>query len=167
MTENPGTAPASAEDEVAALCSDLIRIDTTNRGDHSGPGERKAAEHVAALLAEAGLEAKIYESHPGRASVVARVEGTDSSRPALLIHGHLDVVPADPADWAVHPFSGELSGGEIWGRGAVDMAGAWWGAVSASPYRGGFAIVMRPTRKLPCSGLRPGGGIGRRASLRC
>ena len=121
MTENPGTAPSSAEDEVAALCSDLIRIDTTNRGDHSGPGERKAAEHVAALLAEAGLEAKIYESHPGRASVVTRVEGTDPSRPALLIHGHLDVVPADPADWAVHPFSGEIRDGEIWGRGAVDM----------------------------------------------
>jgi acetylornithine deacetylase/succinyl-diaminopimelate desuccinylase-like protein len=121
VTENPATAPASAEDEVAALCSDLIRMDTGNRGDHSGPGERKAAEHVAALFAEVGLEAKIYESHPGRASVVTRVEGADPSRPALLIHGHLDVVPADPADWAVHPFSGEISGGEVWGRGAVDM----------------------------------------------
>jgi acetylornithine deacetylase/succinyl-diaminopimelate desuccinylase-like protein len=121
VTENPATAPTSAEDEVAALCSDLIRIDTSNRGDHSGPGERKAAEHVAALLAEVGLDAKVYESHPGRASVAARVEGADPSRPALLLHGHLDVVPADPADWAVHPFSGEISGGEVWGRGAVDM----------------------------------------------
>ena len=121
MTENPAAALTTAEDEVAALCSDLIRIDTSNRGDHSGPGERQAAEHVAALLAEAGLEAKIHESHPGRASVVTRVEGTDPSRPALLIHGHLDVVPADPADWAVHPFSGEIRDGEIWGRGAVDM----------------------------------------------
>jgi acetylornithine deacetylase/succinyl-diaminopimelate desuccinylase-like protein len=121
VTENPAAALTTAEDEVAALCSDLIRIDTSNRGDHSGPGERQAAEHVAALLAEAGLEAKIHESHPGRASVVTRVEGTDPSRPALLIHGHLDVVPADPADWAVHPFSGEIRDGEIWGRGAVDM----------------------------------------------
>ena len=119
VTENP--AATTAEDEVAALCSDLIRIDTSNRGDHSGPGERKAAEHVAALLADVGLEASIYESHPGRASVVARVEGTDRDRPALLIHGHLDVVPADPADWAVHPFSGEIRDGEVWGRGAVDM----------------------------------------------
>jgi acetylornithine deacetylase/succinyl-diaminopimelate desuccinylase-like protein len=110
-----------AEDEVATLCSDLIRIDTSNRGDHSGPGERKAAEHVAALLAEVGLDVKVYESHPGRASVAARVEGTDSSRPALLLHGHLDVVPADPADWQVHPFSGEIRDGEVWGRGAVDM----------------------------------------------
>src|SRR5262249_9613449 len=56
-----------------------------------------------------------------RASVVARVAGQDRSRPALLIHGHLDVVPADPADWAVHPFSGEVQDGLVWGRGAVDM----------------------------------------------
>jgi acetylornithine deacetylase/succinyl-diaminopimelate desuccinylase-like protein len=115
------TPAVTAEDEVAALCSDLIRIDTSNRGDHSGPGERSAAEHVAALLAEVGLEPTVYESHPGRASVVARVTGEDPSRPALLIHGHLDVVPADAADWAVHPFSGEVKDGEIWGRGAVDM----------------------------------------------
>jgi acetylornithine deacetylase/succinyl-diaminopimelate desuccinylase-like protein len=116
VTENP-----TAGEEVATLCSDLIRIDTSNRGDHSGRGERKAAEHVAALLAEVGLDARIYESHPGRASVVTRVTGTDPARPALLIHGHLDVVPADPGDWQVHPFSGEIKDGEVWGRGAVDM----------------------------------------------
>jgi acetylornithine deacetylase/succinyl-diaminopimelate desuccinylase-like protein len=110
-----------AADEVAILCSDLIRIDTTNRGDNSGPGERAAAEHVATLLTEAGLEPRLLESHPGRASVVARIEGTNPGRPALLIHGHLDVVPADPQDWAVHPFSGEISDGSVWGRGAVDM----------------------------------------------
>jgi acetylornithine deacetylase/succinyl-diaminopimelate desuccinylase-like protein len=111
----------TAEDEVAALCSDLIRIDTSNRGDHSGPGERLAAEHVAALLDETGLEPLVLESHPGRTSVITRIEGEDPSRPALLIHGHLDVVPADPADWAVHPFSGEIADGSVWGRGAVDM----------------------------------------------
>ena len=111
----------TAEDEVATLCSDLIRIDTSNYGDHSGPGERPAAEHVAALLGEAGLEPVLLESHPGRASVVTRIAGEDPSRPALLIHGHLDVVPADPADWAVHPFSGEIAEETIWGRGAVDM----------------------------------------------
>jgi acetylornithine deacetylase/succinyl-diaminopimelate desuccinylase-like protein len=103
------------------LCSDLIRINTTNPGDNSGPGERAAAEHVAALLAEVGLEPAVLESHPGRASVVARIEGEDPARPALLIHGHLDVVPADPQAWAVHPFSGEITGGSVWGRGAVDM----------------------------------------------
>ena len=111
----------TAEDEVAALCSDLIRIDTSNYGDHSGPGERPAAEYVAALLSEAGLEPVVLESHPGRTSVVTRIAGEDQGRPALLIHGHLDVVPADAADWAVPPFSGEIIDGTIWGRGAVDM----------------------------------------------
>ena len=111
----------TAQDEVASLCSDLIRIDTSNRGDHSGPGERAAAEHVAALLAEVGLAPQILESHPGRASVVTRMAGEDPSRPALLVHGHLDVVPADAADWSRHPFSGDIADGVVWGRGAVDM----------------------------------------------
>jgi acetylornithine deacetylase/succinyl-diaminopimelate desuccinylase-like protein len=113
-----GTA---AEDEVTTLAGELIRIDTSNYGDHSGPGERAAAEHVAGLLAEAGLKPTLLESYDKRASVVARIEGTDPSRPALLIHGHLDVVPADAADWRVHPFSGEVADDCVWGRGAVDM----------------------------------------------
>ena len=138
MTENPAAAgqrgsaqdtaaeatPAQdtpAQDEVASLASDLIRIDTSNSGDNAGPGERAAAEYVAALLAEAGLEPRILESDAKRASVIARISGTDPSRPALLIHGHLDVVPADAADWRVHPFSGEVAEGCVWGRGAVDM----------------------------------------------
>jgi acetylornithine deacetylase/succinyl-diaminopimelate desuccinylase-like protein len=111
----------TAEDEVAQLCSDLIRLDTTNPGDHSGPGERAAAEYVAARLSEAGLEPRLFESHAKRTSLVARIEGTDPSRPALLVHGHLDVVPADAGDWQVHPFSGEFTGDCVWGRGAVDM----------------------------------------------
>ncbi|MDT0345702.1 M20/M25/M40 family metallo-hydrolase [Streptomyces litchfieldiae] len=117
-----GTAGSrSAEDEVVGLCRDLIRIDTSNYGDHSGPGERAAAEYVAEQLAEVGLEPRIFESHPGRASTVARIEGADPSRPALLIHGHTDVVPANAADWTHHPFSGEIADGCVWGRGAVDM----------------------------------------------
>jgi acetylornithine deacetylase/succinyl-diaminopimelate desuccinylase-like protein len=111
----------SAQDEVVEICRDLIRIDTTNPGDHSGPGERQAAEHVAGLLAEAGLEPAVLESHPKRASVVARISGRDRSRPGLLVHGHLDVVPASAADWQVHPFSGEIADGCVWGRGAIDM----------------------------------------------
>ena len=111
----------TAQQEVAGLASDLIRIDTTNTGDDSGPGERMAAEHVAGLLAEVGLEPTLLESRKNRASVVARIEGEDPSRPGLLIHGHLDVVPFDPDDWRVHPLSGEISGGCVWGRGAVDM----------------------------------------------
>jgi acetylornithine deacetylase/succinyl-diaminopimelate desuccinylase-like protein len=135
VTQNPATAgsntPATvsnasatgrtAQDEVVALCRDLIRIDTSNRGDNSGPGERQAAEHVAALLTDVGLEPTVLESDTNRASVVARIAGTDQSRPALLIHGHLDVVPADASDWQVDPFSGEVRDGCVWGRGAVDM----------------------------------------------
>ncbi|HLZ36952.1 MAG TPA: M20/M25/M40 family metallo-hydrolase, partial [Mycobacteriales bacterium] len=83
--------------------------------------ERPAAEWVAGVLAEVGIEATIYESEPGRASVVARVEGSDRTRGALLIHGHLDVVPADAAEWTVDPFAGEIRDGCLWGRGAVDM----------------------------------------------
>ena len=111
----------TAQQEVANLASDLIRIDSYNSGDNTGPGERQAAEHVAGLLAEVGLEPTLLESHKNRASVIARLEGEDPSRPALLIHGHLDVVPADPADWRVHPLSGEIKDGCVWGRGAVDM----------------------------------------------
>ena len=111
----------TAQQEVAGLASDLIRIDSTNPGDNTGPGERAAAEHVAELLAEVGLEPTLLESSKGRASLVTRIEGTDSARPALLIHGHLDVVPADPADWSKHPFCGEIDDGCVWGRGAVDM----------------------------------------------
>lgn len=116
-----GNDGRGAEEEVVELCRELIRIDTSNMGDHSGPGERVAAEYVAGKLAEVGLEPRIFESHPGRASVVARVAGEDRTRDALLIHGHLDVVPADAADWRIHPFSGEIADGCVWGRGAVDM----------------------------------------------
>jgi acetylornithine deacetylase/succinyl-diaminopimelate desuccinylase-like protein len=115
------TERRTAEDEVVDLCRDLIRIDTTNPGDHSGPGERDAAEYVAAKLTEVGLEPEIFESHPKRASVVARIEGADSSRDALLVHGHLDVVPAQAHDWKEPPFGGEIRDGFLWGRGAVDM----------------------------------------------
>jgi len=119
----PSPAPLEgAQSEVAELLSDLIRIDTTNTGDTAtSAGERKAAEWVAAKLDEVGISSVIHESEPGRASLVARIEGTNRDRPALLVHGHLDVVPADPSEWSVHPFSGEERDGYVWGRGAVDM----------------------------------------------
>ncbi|KAB8184233.1 M20/M25/M40 family metallo-hydrolase [Microbispora catharanthi] len=113
--------PRYGEDEVAELCRDLIRIDSVNAGDNAGPGEREAAEYVAGKLSEVGLEPTILESDPGRANVVARVEGADPSRDALVLHGHLDVVPFDAADWTHHPLSGEIADGCVWGRGAVDM----------------------------------------------
>ncbi|MFG2452741.1 M20/M25/M40 family metallo-hydrolase [Streptomyces sp. NPDC048512] len=113
-------ADAQALDEVVRFTSDLIRIDTTNRGG-GDCRERPAAEYAAALLAEAGLEPTLLERTAGRTNVVARVPGTDPSADALLVHGHLDVVPAQAEDWTVHPFSGEVRDGVVWGRGAVDM----------------------------------------------
>jgi acetylornithine deacetylase/succinyl-diaminopimelate desuccinylase-like protein len=110
------------QDEVVDICRDLIRIDTTNPGDNTGPGERAAAEHVAGLLSDVGLEPVVLESAPSRASVIARVPGAEkNARPALMIHGHLDVVPANASDWKVDPFAGEIAEGCVWGRGAVDM----------------------------------------------
>jgi acetylornithine deacetylase/succinyl-diaminopimelate desuccinylase-like protein len=111
-----------ATDEVVRICSELIRIDTTNTGDPvTTTGERAAAEYVAGLLAEVGLEPTVLESAPGRTSVVTRFPGETPGRPALLVHAHLDVVPADASEWSVHPFSGEVRDGYVWGRGAVDM----------------------------------------------
>ncbi|MDA0632964.1 M20/M25/M40 family metallo-hydrolase [Nonomuraea sp. MCN248] len=110
-----------AENEVADLCVELIKVDSSNYGDDSGPGERAAAEVVMARLAEVGIEATYLESAPGRGNVITRVEGSDPSLPALLVHGHLDVVPANAADWSVDPFAGEVRDGYVWGRGAVDM----------------------------------------------
>src|SRR5215207_4927911 len=111
------------EAEVVQLCQELIRIDTSNFGSDSGPGERLAAERVAGLLDEVGIASELLESAPGRTSVVAHwePEGVDTSISPLLVHGHLDVVPANAADWSVPPFSGEVVDGCIWGRGAVDM----------------------------------------------
>ncbi|MGH4015663.1 MAG: M20/M25/M40 family metallo-hydrolase [Pseudonocardiaceae bacterium] len=114
---------STAENEVVGLASDLIRIDTTNTGDSDTlAGERAAAEYVAEKLSEVGFETTYVESGaPGRGNVIARLPGTDASRGALLVHGHLDVVPADAAEWSVHPFSGAVQDGYLWGRGAVDM----------------------------------------------
>jgi acetylornithine deacetylase/succinyl-diaminopimelate desuccinylase-like protein len=112
----------TAVDDVVRICHDLLRIDTTNTGDlDTTVGERVAAEYVAAQLAEVGIESQLRESAPGRTSLVARIPGADRDRPALLVHGHLDVVPADPAEWSVDPFSGEHKDGYLWGRGAIDM----------------------------------------------
>ncbi len=124
-SEDATPTEASAYDptaEVVETCRDLIRMDTSNYGDEDGPGERKAAEHVARLLDEVGIDSTLVRASPGRTSLLAHWGGADPSRTdALLLHAHLDVVPAEAADWAVHPFSGEVQDGYVWGRGAVDM----------------------------------------------
>jgi acetylornithine deacetylase/succinyl-diaminopimelate desuccinylase-like protein len=113
------TAP-SIEDEVVSICQDLIRIPSVNFGE--GRGDEKAvADYVVRSLADVGIHADIYESAPNRCNVIARIKGSDSSKPGLVVHGHLDVVPANADDWSVDPFSAEIRDGMIWGRGAVDM----------------------------------------------
>ncbi|MFJ4819523.1 M20/M25/M40 family metallo-hydrolase [Streptomyces sp. NPDC088801] len=134
-----------ALDEVVTYTSDLIRIDTTNRGG-GDCRERPAAEYAAARLADAGIEPLLLERTEGRANVVARIEGTDPSADALLLHGHLDVVPAEAADWRVHPFSGEIRDGVVWGRGAVDMKNM--DAMILAVVRGWARQGVRPRRDI-------------------
>jgi acetylornithine deacetylase/succinyl-diaminopimelate desuccinylase-like protein len=130
-----------AEQEAVAFASDLIRIDTSNRGG-GDCRERPAAEYVAERLAEAGLDPVVLEPAPGRANVVARIAGDGPARGALLLHGHLDVVPAEPGEWERDPFGGEIDGGILYGRGAIDMKNA-------------DAVLLAVARHLAAEGIRP------------
>ncbi|GAC56075.1 peptidase M20 family protein [Gordonia hirsuta DSM 44140 = NBRC 16056] len=106
------------------LVSRLIRFDTSNTGEpETTRGEADCAKWVAQQLEEVGYVTEYVESgQPGRGNVFARLAGpADSDRGALLVHAHLDVVPAAAEDWSVDPFSGAIRDGYIWGRGAVDM----------------------------------------------
>lgn len=134
------TTPASdeAQSEVIGLCAELIRFDTSNPTSD----ERACADWVVARLSEAGIESTLVESAPGRANVVARIPGKDSTRGALLVHGHLDVVPADAAEWQVPPFSGEIRDGYLWGRGAIDMKDT-------------VAVMLATARHFARTGTRP------------
>lgn len=140
-----GPVDEQALDEVVTFTSGLIRIDTTNRGG-GDCRERPAAEYVAERLAAAGIEPTLLERTPGRTNVVARIPGTDPSADALLVHGHLDVVPAEPSDWSVHPFSGEVRDGVVWGRGAVDMKNM--DAMVLAVVRGWAREGFRPRRDI-------------------
>ncbi|MDY7527772.1 MULTISPECIES: M20/M25/M40 family metallo-hydrolase [Cryobacterium] len=115
------TDPATPLDLTAELARDLIRFDTTNYGEGRSNGETDAAEYVAEHLRGLGLAPELFDSEPGRTSVVVRVPGRNRDAGALVVHGHLDVVPADPETWSVDPFAGVIKDGLLWGRGAVDM----------------------------------------------
>ncbi|HEY2507027.1 MAG TPA: M20/M25/M40 family metallo-hydrolase [Streptosporangiaceae bacterium] len=137
----PNSRPTTAETEAVAFASDLIRLDTSNRGGGDCV-ERPAAEYIAERLADAGMHPVLLESAPGRANVVARIAGTDPAAGALLAHGHLDVVPAEPSEWERHPFSGDVSDGVLHGRGAVDMKNA-------------VAALVAVARQFARDGVRP------------
>ena len=107
-------------EEAIKICQDLIRIPSVNYGEGKGD-ERAVAEYIVKSLAEVGIDSQIYESAPNRCNVIARLEGSDNQRPGLVLHGHIDVVPAAAEEWQVDPFSATIKDGAIWGRGAVDM----------------------------------------------
>lgn len=107
-------------EDAIKICQDLIRIPSVNYGDNKGD-EKAVAEYVVASLAEVGIAAEIFEAAPNRCNVIAKIKGSDSARPGLVLHGHIDVVPAAAEEWQVDPFSGVIKDGAIWGRGAVDM----------------------------------------------
>ena len=118
---NPNT-PAATE-EVVDLVSRLIQFDTSNTGElATTKGEAECARWVQQKLEEVGYQTEYVESgQPGRGNVFATLPGADRTRGKLLLHSHLDVVPAQAEDWSVHPFSGAIEDGYVWGRGAIDM----------------------------------------------
>ena len=112
------TKAESLRDEVTQLLQELIRLNTVNP-----PGnETQAAELLRDYLAENGVESELYAKVPERANLVARIPGS-GDEPSFLLLSHTDTVVADPNEWQVDPWSGELREGEIWGRGALDMKG--------------------------------------------
>ena len=111
---------ALLEEECISICQEMIRIPSVNYGEGQGD-ERAIAAYVSEKLAEVGIESELIVTGENRVNVVAKIEGVDTSRPGLVVHGHLDVVPANAADWSVDPFSGVIKDGYLWGRGAVDM----------------------------------------------
>ena len=112
---------AQGQDEATRLLQQYVAIDTSNP-----PGDtRKAADFLAGVLEREGIPVTRYESAPGKAIVMARLKATVSppaGKAVVLLH-HMDVVPADKAQWKVDPFAATIEGNELWGRGAMDMKG--------------------------------------------
>ncbi len=108
------------ETECISICQEMIRIPSVNHGDGVGD-ERAIADYVALKLKEVGIDSELIVTGENRVNVVARIPGLDQTRPGLVVHGHLDVVPVNAVDWSVDPFGGVIKDGYLWGRGAVDM----------------------------------------------
>lgn len=138
-----GTQLAGATTE---LLQSLIRNECVNDGTPDSGQEQRNARLLEDYFSGAGIALEQFESHPGRRSVVARIEGNDPTAPTLCLMGHTDVVPVNPAGWSHDPFGGELIDGEVWGRGAIDMLN-----ITAS-----MAVAFR---ELARSGWRPKGTL--------
>ncbi|MEX2626044.1 MAG: M20/M25/M40 family metallo-hydrolase, partial [Ilumatobacteraceae bacterium] len=133
--------------EVTELLRGLIRNGCVNDGTDDSGGEARSADLLAGELEGPGCELERYEPHPGRTSLLARIEGSDPAAPGLLLMGHTDVVPVNPDGWSRDPFAGELVDGQVWGRGAIDMLN-----LTAS-----MAVAFK---HLARSGFKPRGTIG-------
>ena len=120
MSDDLKSTMTAVEDDAIKICQELIRIPSVNFGEGRGD-EAAVAAYIVKSLGEVGIDAKIYESAPNRCNVIARIKGSDPSRPGLVVHGHIDVVPANADEWSVDPFGGVIKDEMIWGRGAVDM----------------------------------------------
>ena len=109
------------EENVVKICSDLIKIDTTNFGNNESVGENIAAEYVSDFLNALKIENKIVGPDNKRCSVLARIQGTNNELSDLVLHGHLDVVPVEKEKWTKDAFAAVIEKDLLWGRGAVDM----------------------------------------------
>ena len=136
-------SPISASDclDPVALTQRLVRFDTSNP-----PGnERQCIEHIKALLDGVGIQNQVFAKCPSRPNLIARLPG-DGSAPPLLLQGHVDVVPADPAHWRQPPFGGDLVDGYLWGRGSLDM-------------KSGIAMMLYALVRAKADSMTPAGDI--------
>ncbi len=109
--------------QTVELLQQMIRNQCVNDGTVASGQEVRTTDLLRTFLQGSGLDLEVYEPEgaPGRASLVARIEGSDPDAPTLCLMGHTDVVPVTPTHWTRDPFGGELVNGEVWGRGAIDM----------------------------------------------
>jgi acetylornithine deacetylase/succinyl-diaminopimelate desuccinylase-like protein len=132
--------------EVTDLLQQLIRNACVNDGSPASGGELRNVDLLDSYLAGTGLDMQRFEAAPGRGNLVARMQGSDPSAPALILMGHIDVVPVNPDNWQRDPFAGELVDGVVWGRGAVDMLNL-------------TASMAVATKRLAEGGFRPKGTL--------
>jgi acetylornithine deacetylase/succinyl-diaminopimelate desuccinylase-like protein len=132
--------------ESTELLQELIRNACVNDGTVGSGQEVRSTDLLRTYLEDVPVDLEVFESEPGRRSLVARVEGSDPTAPTLLLMGHTDVVPANEDGWDHDPFGGELIDGEVWGRGAVDMLNL-------------TATMAVATKNLVATGFRPKGTL--------
>jgi acetylornithine deacetylase/succinyl-diaminopimelate desuccinylase-like protein len=139
-------APTDVATEATELLRTLIRNACVNDGRVESGQEARNADALEDYLAGSGLSAERYDAAPGRTSLLVRIEGRDRRAPTLLLMGHTDVVPVNPAGWSRDPFAAEVEDGIVWGRGATDMLNL-------------TATMAVAVKRLARSGFRPRGTL--------